>query len=210
MKKSSYSCFEEKNRRIINPIRTIPRWVRNIKHAYQRVRYGYCDQDVWSIDLWFLNIVPNMLEELMDISHGYPDEFDSNSHTIVDIETPNQTDDEGMIKWKGILSEMIFLLREANTDTCTRENKYAKEYQKARNEFERKYGFFGDGLKTNEEKAEEKKKGLKRMYTLSDVPEYKEIADLYISEEMKIDKYLNECKDKALDLFKMWFSNLWD
>lgn len=210
MKKTGYSCFEERDRGFVNPIKHFKRWCRNIKHAFQRIQYGYCDRDVWSIDWWFLNVVPNMIEDLKDTVHGYPSSPDDFSQALVGTGAPEEVDEEGMQRWKGILSEMIFLFREANSDTCTRENKYEEEYRKASDEFEKKYGFFGDGLKTEEEKAEEEKKGSYRMYMLRDVPEYKEIDELHFAEEREIDKYRNECKDKGLDLFKEWFWNLWD
>ena len=42
------------------------------------------------------------------------------------------------------------------------------------------------------------------------VPEYKEIEDRYFEESRKIDQYRDECKDRAIDMFKEWFWNLWD
>ena len=45
---------------------------------------------------------------------------------------------------------------------------------------------------------------------LGDVPEYKEISNLYHEEYRKIVEYRHECKDKGMDLFKKWFWNLWD
>ena len=40
---------------------------------------------------------------------------------------------------------------------------------------------------------------------LGDAPEYKEISDLYYDEYKTIDKYRDECKDKAFELFSRWF-----
>ena len=208
--KSTYSCFEERDKREFNPIEHIKRWGRNIRHAYQRVKYGYCDRDVWSIDWWFLSVVPNMLDDLKNTTHGYPSDPSDFSQALIGIGESAEAEGKGMQKWKDTLSEMIFLLREANEDTCTRENKYENEYEKALDEFEKKYGFFGDGLKTEEEKAEEKKTGSHRWYGLSDVPEYEEINRLHYEEAQKIREYRDECKDKGLDLFKLWFWNLWD
>ena len=207
---STYSCFEEKWKREYNPIKFIKRYGRNIKHAYQRIKYGYCDRDVWSIDSWFLNVIPNMLEDLKESTHVYPSIPSEISQAIVGTGAPSEVDDYGMSRWKNILSEMIFFFREANKDTCTKKNPYEEEYDKAFEKFEKKYGFLGDGLKTDEEKAEEEKKGLYRIYMLSDVPEYKEISDLHFAEERKIDEYRYKCKDKGMDLFKEWFWNLWD
>lgn len=58
-------------------------WLRhlciNIKHAYQRVTKGYCDEDWWDFGYWFLDTIPDMLDELAENGHGYPgdDEFDT-------------------------------------------------------------------------------------------------------------------------------------
>ena len=108
------------------------------------------------------------------------------------------------------MNEMIFFFREANEDTCTKKNLYEEEHDKASDEFTKKYGFFGEKLKTEEEKEAEKKTGSSRWYMLEDVPEYKEISDLYHDEYRKIVEYRHECKDKGMDLFKEWFWNLWD
>ncbi len=105
---------------------------------------------------------------------------------------------------------MIFFFREANEETCTRENKYKDEYDKAFEEFTKKYGRWGEKLKTKAQKKAEKKKGWYSMYSTSDVPEYKEIDRLYFEEQRAIREYRNECKDKALELFKKWFWQLWD
>lgn len=209
-KKTGCSCFEAKPRREYNPVEHIARWGRNIKHACQRIRYGYCERDVWSIDWWFLSVVPNMLEELRETAHGYPGDPGGLSHALTGTGAPEEIDEAGMKKWEDILSEMIFLFREAHEETCTRKNSHQAEYERAYAEFEKKYGMFGEKLMTEADKAEEKEKGLHRMYMLSDAPEYTEIAELHFAEEREIDRYRSECKDKGLDLFKKWFWNLWD
>ncbi len=210
-RKAGYSCVEGRLRGEYNPIKHIHRWGRNIKHAYQRIRYGYCDRDVWSIDWWFLNVVPNMLEDLKETSHGYPSPLeDKESKLIAGTCDSEEKDEKGMQQWKDILSEMIFLFREANEDTCTRKNPYDEEYNRASEGFTNKYGCFGERLKTEEEKAEEKKSGMHKLYMLSDVPEYKDISEKYLDEEKKIRVYRDECKDAGLDMFKKWFWALWD
>ncbi len=210
MKRTGYSCIEPRERGIINPVRIIKRWKRNMKNAYQRIRYGYCEKDVWSIDWWFLNVVPNMLEDLKKTAHGYPNSPEDVSQALVGTGNIEKIDEKEMQQWQDILSEMIFLFREANGETCTRKNKYEEKHQAASDEFQKKYGYFGDGLKTEEEKEIEKKNGSYRWYMLGDVPEYKEISDLYIAEEREIEKYRNECKDKGIEMFKTWFWQLWD
>jgi hypothetical protein len=207
LKKTGYSCYVKKCRGFENPIDKVKRWKRNVKYAYQRIKYGYCDSDVWSIDYWFLGVMPGMLQQLKETKHGYPSCFLPESDVY---EISQESEDAAVKKWNEVLSEMIFLLGEANEDTCTRKNKYEAEYRKASKEFDKKYGLFGEKLKTPEEKAEEKKQGSHRVYMLGDVPEYKEISDLYYKESMALMEYRDECKDKALEMFREWFWNLWD
>ena len=58
-----------------SPLGWIKRWKEDIICICQRLRYGYCYRDVWSIDWWFLTIVPNMIHDLRVNSHGYPGFF---------------------------------------------------------------------------------------------------------------------------------------
>ena len=206
--KTSYSCFEEKYHGWTNPVKMVGRWRRNIKHAYQRIRYGYCDRDVWSIDWWFLNVVPNMLQDLRETAHGFPSEI--GDMVGYDDQNIDQTkEQEAVDKWDSILAEIIFYLREANEETCQKKNPFEEQYHADWREFDAKYAG-GEKLKTAEEKAEEKKKGLYRMYMPSDLPEYRETADKFIEEERRLNAYRDECKNKGLELFSKWFWNLWD
>ena len=125
-------------------------------------------------------------------------------------DSQDEVDEVRMQKWKDTLSEMIFLLREALDDTCTRKNPYEEEYEKAQKEFNEKYGLFGERLKTKEDLENEKKTHTHIMYMLGDVSEYKDISDKYHDEWRKIKDYQEECKEKGLNLFNKWFWNLWD
>lgn len=51
-------------------------WKEDVICIYQRLRYGYCYRDIWSIDQWFLTVVPNMIHDLRVNSHGYPSFFE--------------------------------------------------------------------------------------------------------------------------------------
>lgn len=129
-KKRGYSAIEERPRCLENPVQLIRRWERNVRYVYQRVRYGYCDRDVWSIDLWFLNVVPNMLQDLREMAHGYPD-------VLVKADTPNirngsesdEASEQGAQRWDAILAEMIHWFREADEDTCEMKNPYEEKYE---------------------------------------------------------------------------------
>lgn len=105
---------------------------------------------------------------------------------------------------------MEFLFREANEETCRRKNPYQDAYDQAMETFTRKYGMFGEKLKTIEEKELEKSKGSCRMYTMSDVPEYKEISDQWLAAENELASYQDRCMKKGMELFAKYFWHLWD
>ncbi len=209
-KKRDYTCIDKHPRGLENPIAKFKRYRGNIKAAYQRIKFGYCYKDVWSIDWWFLSIMPNMLDDLRKTAHGYPSEvslFDTNIQSVV---TDPEKEADAIAEWDRILSEMAFWLREANEDTCRKLNPYDEAMDVAHAEFRKKYGEWGEKLKTQEEIDEEKTKGVHIMHTLGDVPEYKELMDKYFEEQNKIHQHRNESKDKGIDLFRKWFWDLWD
>lgn len=43
-----------------------------IQYKMQRAKKGYCDEDLFSIFDWFIEIFPKMLDEFADCSCGYP------------------------------------------------------------------------------------------------------------------------------------------
>ena len=43
-----------------------------IKVKIQKAKKGFCDYDLYSIDLWFINIFPKMLEEFINCTCGCP------------------------------------------------------------------------------------------------------------------------------------------
>ena len=180
-----------------SPLEWIKRWREDIICICQRLRYGYCYRDVWSIDWWFVTVIPNMIHDLRINSHGYPGYF-------------TETKEENVQKWNRILKRMEFLFREANEETCRRKNPYQDAHAHAMEDFTRKYGMFGEKLKTQEEKEQEKKKGFSRMYTMSDVPEYKELSDQWLAAENELTAYRDRCMKEGMKLFTRYFWNLWD
>ena len=180
-----------------SPLGWIKRWKEDIICICQRLRYGYCYRDVWSIDWWFVTVVPNMIHDLRINSHGYPGYFTG-------------TEEENVRKWNRILKRMEFLFREANEETCRRKNPYQDAHDEAMAAFTRQYGMFGEKLKTKEEKEQEKEKGFSRMYTMSDVPEYKEISDQWLAAENELTTYRERCMKEGMKLFARYFHNLRD
>lgn len=53
------------------------RWLRDLKEAFQnlwhRAFYGYAWIDLWNMDTYLLELIPNMLHELGDRSEAYAD-----------------------------------------------------------------------------------------------------------------------------------------
>ena len=92
----------------------------DIKYSWQRIRYGYCDHDIWELYPWFLDTMPRMLEEMKRTRHG---------NAVVNQE--DEGNDEALTKaWDEVLDRMIFLLREADEETCQKKNlNHAKLYE---------------------------------------------------------------------------------
>ena len=76
---------------------------RALKYRTQRACRGWADCDTWSIDMWFLEVVPQMLGHLRENRCSQP---------------AHMTSEE----WNSILGAMIFLLNEMNEETCSQQN----------------------------------------------------------------------------------------
>lgn len=193
----------------------------NKKCAKQRAIKGYCYRDLYAIDMWFLNTIPNMLSELVKRGNkiGYPNQIAkqfyqvnkdripvsekefvygclSDKHSDLIEESSNWCNK----KWIEILNRMIFLFTECQIDKCSLKNKYQEEYNKANIEFCNKYGIYGEKLN---------KAGCYDCHNMEELPEYKEISKHYQTECKKIVAYRQECKNEALKLFVKYFDDLW-
>lgn len=135
-----------------------------IKYAWQRMMYGYSYMDVVDADYFFLNTMANVLEDLKNTTNGYP------------------ATEESFESWKEKLGYIVFCLREADSDTCSKNQPYFdfiddKDYVKLSEDEKNKYDI-------------EKKKWFDR--------------------EGAIDSYRNDMALIALDLIKENFGKLWD
>ena len=135
-----------------------------IKYAWQRMMYGYSYSDVVDVDYFFLNTMANVLEDLKNTTNGYP------------------VTEESFESWKEKLGYIVFCLREADSDTCSKNQPYFdflddKDYVKLSEDEKSKYDI-------------EKKKWFDR--------------------EGAIDSYRNDMALIALDLIKENFGKLWD
>lgn len=174
----------------------------NIKYSWQRMTKGYCDKDLWSIDYWFMKIIPDMLQQFKDTRNGSPSCLGEEYVNEDGISCNDSCHEE----WDKILDEMIFLFREMDEEACQRKNIYEEEHLKIFKEFEEKYGILGQKLADPNEKSEH---GI-RAHFPDELPEYQDIEKRYYDYDKELDKYRAECKDKAFALFAKWFYQLWD
>ena len=135
-----------------------------IKYAWQRMLYGYSYSDVVDVDYWFVSTMANVLEDLKNTTNGYP------------------ITEESFESWKEKLGYIVFCLREANSDTCSKKQPYFdfiddKDYVKLSEDEKSKYDI-------------EKKKWFDR--------------------EGAIDSYRNDMAMIALDLIKENYGKLWN
>ena len=159
---------------------------RDIRYCHQRIWHGYCDQDLFSIDSWFLSIMPAMLEDFRDNLHGYPTAPELLSHQVA---SEDDTDTESMRAWIAVLDRMIFLMREADELTYTKSNQYEGEFQHAQQEFEEKYGKFGERLGSDEDSENHADNRSRQLHFLGEAEEYKDLSEKYMEEERRLHRY---------------------
>ena len=186
----------------------IREFCRDLRRCHERIWKGYCDFDLFSIDIWFTGIMPVMLREFKENQHGYPNASELTADRL--FEDDEEKEREAVKAWHAILDRMAFLLEEADEETCRKTNPYEEEYEKACLEFDKKYGLMGEKLKTELDKKNERNGLGIRAYTMNDVPEYRPVVKHYMEEWAKIGQYRQDCKDEALALFSKWFYSLWD
>ena len=126
--------------------------------------YGYSYSDVVDADYWFVSTMANVLEDLKNTTNGYP------------------VTEESLESWKEKLGYIVFCLREADSDTCSKNQPYFdfiddKDYIKLSEDEKSKYDI------------EQKK---------------------WFDREGAIDSYRNDMAMIALDLIKENFGKLWD
>ena len=181
--------------------------------AKQRVKRGFSDRDVWSIDYWFCNTISPMLKQLAKKKHGFQ-QLDENGEFIYKDKLSDEEYEIFEKRWTDTILHMAHLADEMNEETCSMKNPFDKDLHRIYRAFEKKYGFWGEKLQTEEDKKETKEKGITRMYTPTDDPihgeEYQKIMDLHSDYEKKIAEYRDKCKDDFFVLFSKYFRYLWD
>ena len=86
----------------------------NLKAAYQRITRGFAFRDLFSIDSWFVDIIPEMLKEFREHLHSFPgnEEFPT------------------FESWTAYLEEMETHFRNANENQEVQLNEFEEDYFK--------------------------------------------------------------------------------
>ena len=159
------------------------RWIR---HAYQRIRYGVSYKDAWNIDCWISDVVPKILEFLVENTHGYPTCVEELHGKICELEgTPKITisgEDKEFETYNDDLRKIIFLLREYNEETCSIKNQET---------------FITGGNRWDP-----------LDYALT--PKEKEQNKRWMNEENRIQTYRMDCLQKGLRMLSVYAPYLWD
>lgn len=80
---------------------------REIKFYYQRITKGYSDRDLYNMDSWFIDTIPNMLR---DFVKQHNEIFVSNKEMEQKI------------------NRICYCLKESQEETCSKINEYEEEY----------------------------------------------------------------------------------
>lgn len=184
------------------------------KYAKQRAGRGFSDRDVWNFCDWFVEVIPRMLQELKNDLHGYPRRETSSCAGLGLQALDCNAEAPGRQWWEAVLNRMIFLLDEMNEKTCSNKNPYQERFDEIWRDFENRYGFFGDGLKTDRQLVFEKRNKFRTCKTPADCPDlypdYDEIRNNYHAYEDEIAKYRDRCTAEFFALFAKHFWDLWD
>lgn len=124
-----YPVFDFSVYHLKTPIQNIKHFFFDLKCCRDRIRKGCCEKDAWDLDVWFLTVMPGVLDLLREhtdsipsciekecsegreiarppeegkgVSGQFPDAYDQDAERIA------------FTRWKDILGEMSRLFREA-------------------------------------------------------------------------------------------------
>jgi hypothetical protein len=170
---------------LTHPHKVFMHWMRDIKCAWQRANKGYCFRDLWNIDLWFIEIMPQMIQELKECKMGYPDGLSEK-------------------EWDDILDAMIQCFKEAHSETTSFVNPYEDEY------CEKIIPVWMSQFKNPEKDPDVKDCYILKSVSEMDISEeLKELDRKHYETEKEKNQFMKKNKKKGLELFVKYFDNLW-
>ena len=177
----------------------IKEFPRTVKHWYQRANRGYSSQDLWSLDHWFMETMPKMLQDFKKNLHGCPAQF-----TTREDGSEYQTVEQGMKEWEAVIDRMIFCFTEMHEDTCSMKNEFEDEYHRQRHKPNE-----GKKVKDWFEQCGTDKDG-KPLYRWITGEVEPELEKRFWDKRKEIENYREKMKDEGFELMKKYFWNLWD
>ena len=160
------------------------------KQRKDRAFKSWCNRDIWNFDGWFQQVIPEMLEELAKTHVSYP---------MIDFDKTRQTGKREYRDWRELTREKF------NSDE---EYKAAEEAQcKAWEDYLKE---IATHIRNSTEETCPKKNSVLEKYDgwANKIPE--EEKEQYYQEDAEIDKYRQSEIEKALDMMKPIFFDLWD
>jgi len=182
-----------------NPLKYIGQFSRGVKYIYQRARYGYCDKDVFNMDQHLSALIGDMLNELADITHGYPVLVENDE--IVD--QGDEAVDQGIDSWKESLRKLAIhfynTLGEYESEPRIKSKEAFEEYKNCLGEdyFDFWNKAYMDGTREETEETKE-------------TEEDKDLEKKWLNAENEADRFMDEEKDRALAELKEIYFHLWD
>lgn len=198
-------------------------WFYERKYRRQRVKRKYSDDMCWDLNYTLLDILPDMIENLRQMKHSYPDlkfeEVDNMpkdwvnialislelEFSIFDYEKPSL--DDAFTRWHIILKRMAYCLREADKDIP---NKYEEEYNKASMPDTSNAKTFKQYWNTITEPIVFGENEKPRLYVFKTKKVDERISKKYFDEQERIENYKDDMKTEAFTLINKYFWNLWD
>lgn len=157
---------------------------RKIKYAIQRIKYGYCDADLWNIKYWFLSILPEMLNELSYRGVGYP---------------PYLTQDE----WRSKIRRMASYFKSAGEDESNKLKEIREKLDSYRFSYYKKYGNPIDRLDKLVREGQ-------KYQSITEDKEYSRLLKLYNNELKNMEIYRSTMLEAGMNLFIEYFDDLQD
>ena len=97
---------------LTHPLRWCKHLKTNIRDCYHRIKYGFCPNDVWDWDVWFIYVVPKMFRYLAEHGMAYPGREP--------FTTPE--------KWHDWLNETADLIESGDEDWQNKHNEYYEDW----------------------------------------------------------------------------------
>jgi hypothetical protein len=163
------------------------------KYKIQRANRGWADCDIWSLDNYLAEWIPDALKRLKDVKHGIPMEVFPTDPQYID-HTGNATDEAMKIAsktWDEILGKMI-----AGFEAYNR-------IQDTPQAYETEIGEFPDVPFTFESNGDGTSRWVK-------TPEEDDALDTWMAKERPLIERDQKIWEEGAGLFIKYFGSLWD